>query len=452
MACHRIKYTNNFGDGVMRYIKLKKDYIEKFISIDEISNLADELLQAHNTLHNQKGLCSNGAEWVDYPINVSNEEIERITNLAEKIQKKEALIVIGIGGSYLGARAAIEALTHTFYNNLGKNKLGFPEIYFAGCNIDPKYLLDLMDVIRVKDVMVNVISKSGTTFETLLAFRHIKEALYNKYGQEEANSRIVVTTGNKGILRDFANKNKLSSLSISDNISGRYSVLSPVGLLPIAVAGINIEKVLLGAKAEAQLTRKFDISNPSYQYAAIRYLLYKSGKKIEVMSYYQDRLKFLAEWYKQLFAESEGKNNKGLFPTSLLFTTDLHSLGQLLQSGDKVFFQTTLVIKENERLTISAEQDDLGSLNYLANKSYNDIIHCVQKGVIKAHYEGDSPNLIIQLDKLNSYSLGRLFYFYMKACALSSLLLDLNPFNQPGVEKYKREIKNNLLELCAEEE
>jgi glucose-6-phosphate isomerase len=432
----------------MSGIKLITKYADKYINKIDLLNIEDKLRNAHEILHRQEGLCNNGAEWIDYPTKVSDLELNNIISIASKAREKNAFIVIGIGGSYLGARAAISALTHTFYNQLGKDRTGNPEIYFAGYNIDPDYLLELLEIINHKDVVINVISKSGTTFETLLAFRHLKEALITKYGEEEALSRIIVTTGDKGLLRDYTNKYDLVSLPISDNISGRYSVLSTVGLLPMAVAGINIRKVMEGAKEQALEMKDFRMDHPSYLYAAIRYLLYQSGKKIEVFSYYKEKLRYFAEWYKQLFAESEGKEGKGLFPTSLMFTTDLHSLGQLLQSGDKTFMQTSLVIKNSIEMKIKDDNDDLGNLNYLAGVSYNEILNCVKNGVVNAHYSGDSPNLMIELESLDEKTIGKLFYFFQKSCALSSLLLELNPFNQPGVEEYKREIKINLDTIC----
>lgn len=427
----------------MNNIRLNTEHITDIVSLNDVNALEEQLFKAFQDLHRGKGHCKDGNGWLNYTKNLEEASIVKIEECASFIRNHEALIVIGIGGSYLGAKAAINALKHNF-----SEQTDSLQIYFAGHNVDPIYLADLIDVISEKDVVLNVISKSGTTLETLLAFRILKEKLEEKYG-DKAKERIIITTDCKtGTLRKYADKNNIQNFNVPDNIGGRYSVLTPVGLLPIAAAGIDIREILAGANTLVDEYSKFDITHPYLQYAAFRYLFNKKGKYIEVLTYYQEKLRYFAEWYKQLFAESEGKDGKGVFPASMMFSTDLHSFGQLLQDGKKNMFETALIFDQVQKdIRLTKDENDLGGLNYLAEYKFSDVLKCVQRGAIEAHSQGGVPNLVLSLSELNEFYFGQLIYFFEKACAISTLLNNVNPFNQPGVEEYKKNIKKNLKTL-----
>ncbi len=427
----------------MSGITINKKYLTSIINDKDILELSDKLEKAFDNLHMKLDLCQSGTGWVSNISYLENNIINRVNEVSEKIKQREAFIVIGIGGSYLGSKAVIEALTHSFYN-----KLKTPEIYFAGHNVDPTYLNDLIEVIKEKDTVINVISKSGTTLETLLTFRVLKKILFKKYGKS-ANERIIITTDEKkGQLRKYAERNNIESFIVPDDIGGRYSVLTPVGLLPIAVSGINIKQLLKGASKLAKEYCTFNINHPYIQYSAMRYLLSSKGKNIEVLISYIERMRYFSEWYKQLFAESEGKDGKGVFPTSLIFSTDLHSFGQYIQQGRKNFFETTMSFKNlSSDIEIEVDEDNLGGFDFLAGYKYSDVLTCVKEGTLRAHHSGGAPNIVIEIEKLDEYYLGQLLYFFEKACAISSLLNEVNPFNQPGVEEYKTNVKDRLKEL-----
>jgi glucose-6-phosphate isomerase len=424
-------------------IKINKDYLTDIVKDKDIDDLNEMLMKAFTSLHLKTGHCQSGTGWLDNTLMFDERLLNRIKNVAKKIRQHQAFIIIGIGGSFLGSKAVIEALSHSFYNKT--NEL---EIYFAGQNVDPTYLADLIEVIKDKDTVINVISKSGTTLETLLAFRVLKDVLFEKYG-EKALERIIVTTDEKeGKLRKYAEDNQLESFIVPNDIGGRYSVLTPVGLLPIAASGIDSDLLIEGAKKLSKKYAKFNISHAYIQYGAIRYLLSQRNKVIEVLIYYQNNMRYFAEWYKQLFAESEGKDGKGIFPSSLMFSTDLHSFGQFLQQGANNFFETTINFNQvSKDIKLKNDKDDLGSLNYLSGYNYSDILKCVKQGTIEAHFKGGAPNIVIEVEKLNEYYLGQLIYFFEKACAISSLLNDVNPFDQPGVEDYKKNVKLRLEKL-----
>ena len=380
--------------------------------------------------------------WISLPEDYDKEEFARIKKAAEKIKNdSEVLIVIGIGGSYLGAKAAIEFLSHTFYNNLPKEKRIYPEIYFAGTNMSSVYLNHLIDLIGDRDFSVNVISKSGTTTEPAIAFRVFKKMLEEKYGKEEAGKRIYATTDkSKGALKTLAKTEGYETFVVPDNVGGRFSVLTAVGLLPIAAAGIDIDELMRGAK-EAMVdysSNKLE-ENQVLQYAAIRNILHKKGKFLEVMVNYEPRIHYFAEWWKQLFGESEGKDGKGLYPSSADFSADLHSLGQYIQEGRRLFFETVVSIGKPEvEYKIELDEDDLDGLNFVAGKTLDYVNKKATDGVILAHIDGGVPNLTVNIPESTPYHLGYAFYFFEKACGVSGYLLGVNPFDQPGVEAYKK--------------
>ncbi len=421
---------------------IKFDYSNGFLKEEEIENMIGFLKESHNLLHEKKGPGSEYLGWIDLPSKLEKEELEKIHTLAKKIQdSSDVFIVIGIGGSYLGAKATIEALSHTFYNNISSEKRKTPEIYYVGQNISSKYILDLLEVIEGKDISINVISKSGTTTEPAIAFRIFKEYIEGKYGKEEAKERIIVTSDKeKGALKELADIEGFESFVIPDDVGGRYSVLTPVGLLPIAVAGLDIDKLLEGALSGEEEYANADIKqNPAYEYALVRNLLYNKGKDIEVLVNYEPALNYLSEWWKQLYGESEGKDGKGIFPASVNFTTDLHSMGQYIQDGKRNLFETTINIKKPEKdIILKSSDDNLDGLNFLAGKSLDLVNKKAFEGTLKAHISGNVPNLIIDLPELNEYYFGKLIYFFEKACAISGYLLGVNPFDQPGVEEYKK--------------
>ncbi|MET3656604.1 glucose-6-phosphate isomerase [Sporosarcina psychrophila] len=409
-----------------------------FMKNSELENLSGFVKQAHNQIHQQTGPGSDFLGWVDWPVTYDTEEFTRVKIAAKRIQQQsDVLVVIGIGGSYLGSKAAIEALSHTFHNQIKGNT----EVYFAGQNISSTYIEHLLYVLEGKDVSINVISKSGTTTEPALAFRILREYMEQKYGKEEARSRIYVTTDqNEGALRNLAYEEGYESFVIPDNLGGRYSVLTPVGLLPIAVAGLDIDKMMAGAKA-AYI--KYDdpvlATNESYQYAAVRNIFYNKGKSIELLVNYEPGLHYVAEWWKQLFGESESKDEKGLFPASVNFTTDLHSMGQYIQEGRRLFIETVLQIKKPQiERTIQDDIDNIDGLNFLSGKTMDEVNKKAALGTALAHIDGGVPNLLIELDELNEFTFGEMIYFFEKACAISGTLLGVNPFDQPGVEAYKQ--------------
>lgn len=408
-----------------------------FMKNSEVENLSEFVKQAHHQIHQKQGPGSEYLGWVDWPVNYDKEEFSRVKLAAKRIQEQsDALIVIGIGGSYLGSKAAIEALSHTFHNQIKGNT----EVYFAGQNISSTYIEHLMQVLEGKDISVNVISKSGTTTEPALAFRIFREYMEKKYGKEEARKRIYVTTDqNKGSLLKLAGEEGYESFVIPDDIGGRYSVLTPVGLLPIAVAGLNIDQMMDGAKQAFDKYNNPDLAaNESYQYAAIRNIFYNKGKSIELFVSYEPGLNYVAEWWKQLFGESEGKDEKGLFPASVNFTTDLHSMGQYVQEGRRLLIETVIQVKKPaiERI-IEADPENIDGLNFLTGKTMDEVNKKAALGTTLAHIDGGVPNLLIELDDLNEFTFGEMVYFFEKACAISGTLLGVNPFDQPGVEAYK---------------
>ena len=423
---------------------IKFDYSKalKFFNQSEIDCMQSYIDVAHDMLHDKTGLGNDFLGWVDLPKNYDKEEFNRIKRVSEKIKSdSDVLLVIGIGGSYLGARAAIEMIGHSFRNNLLKSDRKSPEIYFVGNNISSTYIMDLFDIIKDKDISINVISKSGTTTEPAIAFRIFKDFLEKKYGKLEASKRIYATTDAKnGALRQLANEEGYETFIIPNDVGGRFSVLTAVGLLPIAVSGIDIDKIIKGAKDAYENFKNKDLKvNESYQYAVIRNILHKKGKNIELLVNYEPQLHYIGEWWKQLFGESEGKDNKGIFPSTVDFSTDLHSMGQYIQEGQRILFETVINVENSRRdITIEKLDIDLDELNYLAGKTLNFINHKATQGTILAHTDGNVPNLVINIPRLDEYNFGYLVYFFEKACAISGYLLGVNPFDQPGVEAYKR--------------
>ena len=398
--------------------------------------------QAKDVLVSKNGAGNDFLGWIDLPVDYDKEEFSRIEKAAEKIKKdSDVLIVIGIGGSYLGARAAIEFLRHGFYNSLPKEKRGTPEIYYVGNSISSTYLQGVIDVIGDRDFSVNVISKSGTTTEPAIAFRIFKKMLEDKYGQEEAAKRIYATTDKaRGALKDLATKEGYESFVVPDDVGGRFSVLTAVGLLPIAVSGADITALMDGAASgrELALNEKFE-DNEAMKYAAIRNILLRKGKSVEVLANYEPALHYIGEWWKQLYGESEGKDQKGIFPAAVDFTTDLHSMGQFIQDGARIMFETVMNVEEaRETITIEKEAEDLDGLNYLAGKTMDFVNKSAMNGTILAHTDGNVPNLMIKIPKMDEFHLGQLFYFFEFACGVSGYILGVNPFNQPGVESYKK--------------
>lgn len=413
----------------------------QFISEEEIENIKPQITLAANILENGSGAGNDFLGWLSLPTNYDKEEFIRIQEAAEKIKKQsEVLVVIGIGGSYLGARAVIECLNHTFYNHLDSKKRNTPEIYFVGHNISGRYIKHLLEVIGDRDFSVNVISKSGTTTEPAIAFRIFKKKLEEKYGKKEAKGRIFATTdAKKGALKSLAIQEGYETFVIPDNVGGRFSVFTAVGLLPIAVSGISISELMSGAKdGELEYSKTFD-ENICYQYAAVRNILYRKNISVELLVNYDPRFHFIAEWWKQLFGESEGKDGKGLFPAAVDFSTDLHSMGQYIQDGKRILMETVLQVEaEEEDITLELEKEDLDGLNYLAGKTMHEINQKAFSGTLLAHIDGGVPNFVITLPEVNAYYIGKLLYFFEKACGVSGYLLAVNPFNQPGVESYKK--------------
>ncbi|MCI8837690.1 MAG: glucose-6-phosphate isomerase [Hungatella sp.] len=413
-----------------------------FISAEEVKNMKASVMCAKEMLLAKNGAGNDFLGWIDLPVDYDKEEFDRIKKAAVKIQSdSDVLLVVGIGGSYLGARAAIEFLTHSFYNVLGKDERKTPEIYFVGNNISSKYIKDLQDVLKGKDFSINIISKSGTTTEPAIAFRVFKEMLIEKYGREEANKRIYATTDKaKGALKNLANQEGYESFVVPDDVGGRFSVLTAVGLLPIAVSGVDIDKLMEGAASERSKALEAPYEeNPALLYAAIRNILLRKGKTVEIVANYEPSLHYVSEWWKQLYGESEGKDQKGIFPAAVDLTTDLHSMGQFIQDGARIMFETVLEIEDSSAEVILKEEEvDTDGMNYLAGKTVDFVNKSAMNGTILAHTDGQVPNLKVNIPAQDAYSLGQLFYFFEFACGVSGYLLGVNPFNQPGVESYKR--------------
>ena len=416
---------------------IKLDFKESKVKIEEILEHAGVVEEINQELLDKSEDESEFLGWLKLPTEYDKKEFERIKKCAQKIRKdSDILLVIGIGGSYLGARAVIEAL-HSSFSQMKDDK---PHIIFVGNNLSPDYINDVIEVLEGKDFSINVISKSGTTTEPAIAFRIFREILEGKYGIKEARKRIYVTTDKKkGALKQLSEAEGYESFVIPDDVGGRFSVLTAVGLLPIAASGLNIDKLMEGARfAEDKYSDSSLEYNQCYQYAVARNLLYERDKSVEMLVSYNPRMHYFIEWWKQLFGESEGKDGKGLFPAGAEFTTDLHSLGQYIQEGRKILFETVLDIENsNTDITINMDEDNLDNLNYLYGKKLSYVNKMAMQGTIKAHSEGEVPNIIIHIDELNEETIGQLIYFFEKACAMSAELLEVNPFNQPGVEKYK---------------
>ncbi len=421
-------------------IKLSVDSVKPFVSEDQINNFQDKISAAHKALFEKTAAGSEFLGWVNLPSSIENTFLDDILTQAKLIaQKAEVYVVIGIGGSYLGARAVIEALQHHFSQMVNGK---YPQIIYAGQNISEDYLADLMQILDKKDYAVSVISKSGTTTEPALAFRLIKNHLEKKYGKAEAAKRIIAITDEKrGALKILADKEDYKTYVVPDDVGGRYSVLTPVGLLPIAVAGYDIKKLVAGAKEmEYFLKSNYNLkSNPAMLYAAVRNALYQKGKTTEILVNYEPRLYFLSEWWKQLYGESEGKEGKGIFPASVSNTTDLHSMGQYIQEGMRSLFETVLSVENSHQtLAIPSDKENLDGLNYLCTKSITDVNQGAEEATRQAHVDGGVPNLRISIPKINEENLGQLLYFFEFACGLSGYTLGVNPFDQPGVEAYKK--------------
>lgn len=420
-------------------LQFKDKYVSAFVSKEELYSYQDKITKAHNDLHDKTGAGNDFTGWVDLPVNYDKDEFERIKVAAEKIKKNsDILIVIGIGGSYLGARAVIEFIKSQNYNDLRK---GTPAIYYAGNSISASYLNELIEICDGKDFSVNVISKSGTTTEPAIAFRVFRELLTEKYGKEGAAERIFVTTDKaKGTLKNLADKEGYETFVVPDDVGGRYSVLTAVGLLPIAAAGIDIDALMEGAAtARAELMSTDIDENDCYKYVAVRNALYAKGKKTEMFISYEPSFTMMNEWLKQLFGESEGKEGKGLFPTSAVFSTDLHSLGQYIQEGERIMFETVVTFaKPKKEIYIKEDPENVDGLNFLTGKTMTFINEKAYQGTVLAHNDGGVPNIIIKNEDMTEKSLGYLIYFFEKACAISGYVLGINPFDQPGVESYKK--------------
>ncbi len=419
---------------------VKFNYENSSIEEKAMMEYSQMVTKVHKELHKKANDENEFLGWIELPTNYDKEEFDRIKKAAKKIQRdSDILVVIGIGGSYLGARAVIDSLTHTFYNGMPHEKT--PQIVYAGNNLSPVYMNDLLEFVAGKDISVNVISKSGTTTEPAIAFRIFREVLETKYGVKEARKRIYVTTDKqKGALKTLANEEKYETFVIPDNIGGRFSVLTAVGLLPIAAAGIDIDKLMKGAKDAQEKYSDSNLKyNDCYKYAVLRNMLYNSGKNIEILANYEPKLHYFTEWWKQLFGESEGKDKKGIFPAGVDLTTDLHSMGQYIQDGRRELIETVLKINKNaSEIKIQPDDQNLDGLNYLAGKTLGYVNNKAMEGTIQAHVTGNVPNFQIEIDKLDEENIGQLIYFFEKAVAMSGNLLGVNPFNQPGVEEYKK--------------
>jgi glucose-6-phosphate isomerase len=412
-----------------------------FIAEGAVQKLEEKVLSSQQQLHDKSGAGNDFLGWLNLPSSIPAEELASIKETARRLsEKSEIVVVVGIGGSYLGARAVIDALSNSF--DFLQNKRQAPVVLYAGQNIGEDYTYELLDLLKHKDFSVVVISKSGTTTEPAIAFRLLKELLEKKYGTADVKERIVaITDESKGALRTLADREGYQTYVIPDDVGGRYSVLTPVGLLPIAIAGLDLDQLVQGAidmeKATAPGVAFND--NPAAVYAAVRNLLYQQGKTTEILVNYNPKLHFLAEWWKQLYGESEGKENKGIFPAAVDFTTDLHSMGQWIQEGERSIFETVISIETaNHSLEVPADKDDLDALNYIAGKRIDEVNKMAELGTLVAHVDGGVPNVRISVPKLNEYYIGQLIYFFEKACGISGYVLGVNPFDQPGVEAYKK--------------
>ena len=420
-------------------LSLNDKFVKDYVSNEDINAISNEIYSAQNTLISKTGEGNAFLGWLNLPVDYDKDEFERIKKAAKKIQDScDILVVIGIGGSYLGARAAIEFVKSPLYNNLKKDT---PDIYFAGNSISSSALNDLLKICEGKDICVNVVSKSGTTTEPAVAFRIFRNLLESKYGKEGAKERIFATTDKaKGTLKGFSDDMGYETFVIPDDVGGRFSVLTAVGLLPIAVAGIDIDKMMQGAQASRNACAVKDIEkNDALRYAAIRNVLYRNGKSTEILVSYEPAVQLFCEWWKQLFGESEGKDGKGLYPSSVIFSTDLHSLGQFIQDGSKIAFETVLDIKKsNDTIIIPNDENNVDKLNFLTGKELEFVNKQAMLGTLFAHSDGKTPNIVLELEERNEYSFGYLAYFFEYACAVSGYTLGVNPFNQPGVESYKK--------------
>jgi glucose-6-phosphate isomerase len=430
----------------MEYIKVNKEYISSFFSDDELRKIQAEVYNADNSLTYRTGKGSDFLGWIDLPAKISDDEINDIKYYAENLRAiSSAIVVVGIGGSYLGAKAVIESLSLSFKNKFEK---GNPDILYAGHNLSEEYLSELLNLLSGIDYSIIVISKSGTTIEPAVAFRLLKNHIETKYGTDEARKRIVaITDKSKGALKKLADDESYKTYIIPDDVGGRFSVLTPVGLLPVACAGIDISDLLEGARDILNYINKEKdfFNNPAYLYAGLRNILYRSWKEIEILVSYEPKLGYLIEWWKQLYGESEGKQKKGLFPVGVNFTTDLHSLGQIIQEGKKNIFETILWIdKTSAEVKIPEMKNDLDGLNYLSDKRISYINEKAMLGTMQAHTQGSIPNILINIPELNAYYVGQLIYFFERACGISGYMLGVNPFDQPGVEAYKKEMKKLL--------
>ncbi len=423
-------------------LNIRLDYETAGISEKEILKYSAKVEKIHEKLNEEANDKKGFAGWLNLPTNYNKKEFERIKKAATRIKKtSDIFIVIGIGGSYLGARAVIAALTNTFFNCVDRKMRKAPQILYAGNNINPNYIHDILELIQDKDISINVISKSGTTTEPAIAFRIFREILEQKYGLEGARKRIYVTTdAKKGALKTLADAEGYESFVIPDNVGGRYSVLTAVGLLPIAVAGIDIGKLMEGAReAQDKYNDKNLKYNECYKYAVIRNVLYRLYKNTEILANYEPKLHYFGEWWKQLYGESEGKEQMGIFPAGADFTTDLHSMGQYIQEGRRNLFETVINIENPKNdYKIKIDEDNLDGLNYLAGKTMDYVNKKAMEGTIEAHVAGDVPNMVVNIEKLDETNMGGLIYFFEKACAVSGMILGVNPFDQPGVEKYKK--------------
>ncbi|MGG7213553.1 glucose-6-phosphate isomerase [Clostridium nigeriense] len=441
-------------------LRLDLSKVEPYVKLEqELNNMEAMVKCAHSTLQNGTGAGNDFLGWLDLPVNYDKDEFERIKNAAEKIKKNsDALIVIGIGGSYLGPRAAIEMLNSNFYNVLGKDKRDTPQVFFVGNNISSTYLADLLDAIDGLDISVNVISKSGTTTEPAIAFRVFKDYMEKKYGVDGAKERIFATTDkSRGALKSLADEMGYETFVIPDDVGGRFSVLTAVGLLPIAVAGISIDEMMQGAADAREVYATDDFkNNDCYKYAAMRNILYNKGKNVEILVNYEPGLHYFNEWWKQLFGESEGKDQKGIFPAAVDFSTDLHSMGQFIQEGSRIMFETVLNVEKAKReVSIEEVEGNLDGLNFLAGKTIDFVNKQAFNGTLLAHNDGGVPNMVVNIPELSPYYFGYMVYFFEKACGISGYLLGVNPFDQPGVEAYKKNMfallgKPGFEELKAE--
>ncbi len=424
----------------MENIKVNFDNAKVFEK--KVMKYADRVSEIHKKLHEKADDENEFCGWINLPTNYDKKEFARIKKAAKKIQSdSDILLVIGIGGSYLGARAVIEALNNSFYNMQDKTQRKTPQILYVGNTLSPNYISELVNYIGDKDISLNVISKSGTTTEPAIAFRIFREIMENKYSLKEARSRIYVTTDSKkGALKTLADKEKYETFVIPDNVGGRYSVLTAVGLLPIAASGIDIDALMEGARIAQDRYADENLKyNECYKYAALRNVLYQEEKNIEILVAYEPKMHYFIEWWKQLFGESEGKEEKGIYPSGAEFTTDLHSLGQYIQEGRRNLFETVINVENPENdITLKKEEDDMDNLNYLSGRTLDYVNKKAMQGTIAAHVEGDVPNIVVNIDRLDANNMGQLIYFFELACAMSGSILGINPFNQPGVEKYKK--------------